>query len=269
MKNKLFILLLLLSVSYSASAQLEFLFSGEAGVAGSTVKTNELPVFLTSYNSVNSGLTQQFVMKQGMAKGNYYHFIAGIGEKQCMMTLGLGRYLVTTNPNEARYADGTGRNISTEIRDASTEVGVRFQKDKFVAGVQFVISIRTVSIYSEYVFADGSKSLGFDHTLNGVYDNSAFGPGLGFNFGYRLFPCVYLVAKADYIFRTAKKHPEYHQFDDLQDFRSGQNYLPRDLNMYINDPYNGIGNSISHDIRGLRFGIGLQICLATFEFEKD
>ncbi len=269
MKKNLFLLLLLLTVSATSRAQLGFLFSAEAGLAGSTVKTEELPVFLTSYNNVNSGLTQQFGMKQGMAKGNYYHFMLGIGGKECMMTLGLGRYLITTNPNEARYADGTGRNISTEIRDASTEVGIRFQKKKFVAGFQFVISIRTVSIYSEYVFADGSKSLGFDHTLNGVYDNFSFGPGFGINLGYKLLPCIYLVAKADYIFRTGKAHPEYRQYDDLQDFRQEQNYLPRDLNMYVTDPYNGTGNSISNDIRGLRFGIGLQFLLSTFEFEKE
>lgn len=264
MKNKLFLLLFLFAGTYSANAQLSFIFSSEAGFGGSTVKTKELPVFLASYNEVNTGLSKPFEMKQGMATGTYFHFMVGMGGEKTKMTLGFGRYLVTTSPNQARYADGTGRDISTEIKDASTEVGIRTDFKKLTVGFNLVISLRTVSIYSEYVFADGSKSMGFDHSLNGVYDNFSFGPGLGFNVGYQVLPKIYIVAKADYIFASDKSHPEYKQFMDLQDFRTFiPDYLPRDVNEYANNPFNGIDNSISNDIKGLRFGIGIQVCFST------
>lgn len=267
MKNKLFLLLFLSSLSFTAKAQLGFLLSGEIGLAGSTVKTEEIPVFLASYNEIYTGLSQKFEMKQGMATGNYFHFMVGMGSKECMATFGIGRYLMTTSANEARFSDGTGRDISTEIRDASTEFGIRFEQERFTAGFQFVLSLRTVSIYSKYVFADGSKSIGGEHTMNGVYEDLAFGPGLGMNLGFKLLPTVWLVAKADYVFRTGKSHPEYHQFDDGQYTRDLYYNLPRDVAEYISNPYNASENAISNDIRGLRFGVGLQICLSTFEFD--
>lgn len=268
MKNKLFLLLFLLSTSFTANAQLAFMCSFEGGFGGSTVKTNELPVFLASYNTENTGLTRSFEMKQGLATGKYFHFMIGMGGDITKMTLGFGRYLVTTSANEARYADGSGRDIRTEIKDASTEIGIRTDIKKLTVGFNMVISLRTVSIYSEYIFADGSKSMGFDHSLNGVYDNFNFGPGLGLNIGYRVLPYVYIVAKADYIFAVGKSHPEYHTFDDLQDFRTLMpDYLPRDVAEYSVNPFNGINNSISNDIHGLRFGVGIQICLSNQESE--
>jgi hypothetical protein len=268
MKNKLFFLLTLLSVSFTANAQLGFIFSVDAGFAGSTVKTAELPVFLTSYNEANaSGLTKQFGMKQGLATGRYFNFMLGMGGEITKMTLGFGRYLVSTPHNEARYADGSGRDIWTEVKDASTEVGIRTDFKRLSLGFQMILSLRTVSIYSQYVFPDDSRSLGFDHTLNGVYEDFNFGPGLGANVNVRVFRFLYVTAKADYIFTVGKSHPEYHQFDDLQDFRTSQNYLPRDVNMYVTDPYNSTGNSISNDIHGLRFAFGVQFYFNSFDFE--
>jgi hypothetical protein len=268
MRNRFILSFILLALPFAGSAQLGFLFSFEGGVGGSTVKTNELPIFLGSYNDVYSqaGLVKKFDLKPGMAKGSYFHFMVGMGGEITKMTVGFGRYVINTPHNEARFSNGEGRDIWTEIKDASTEVGIRSDFGKFTAGFQFVLSLRTVSIYSQYVFIDNSRSIGAEHTLNGVYAQFNFGPGLGINFGYRIVKYVYIVAKADYIFSVGKSHPEYRQYEDLQDFRD-IDYLPRDVNEYYANPFNGTENSISNDVHGLRFGVGLQLYLSSFGLE--
>jgi hypothetical protein len=269
MRNTIILSFFLLVLPFSGKAQLGFLVSFEGGVAGSTVKSDELPVFLTSYNAyfASAGLSKPFEMKQGLATGKYFNFMVGMGGEITKMTLGFGRYVVSTPHNEARFTNGVGRDIWTEIKDASTEVGIRSDFKKLTIGFQFVLSLRTVSIYSQRVYADDSRSIGNENVMNGVYEDFTFGPGLGANIGYRVLPHLYIVAKADYVFRVGKSHPEYHQFDDLQDFRNSQNYLPRDVTEYYVNPYNGSNNSISNDIRGLRFGLGIQLYFSTFDLE--
>lgn len=266
MRNSIILSFFLLALPFGANAQVGFLASFEGGFAGSTVKTDELPVFLTSYNEyfASSGLSKPFAMDQGLATGRYFHFMVGFGGEITKVTLGFGQYLVKTPYNEARFSNGVGRDIRTEIKDASTEVGVRTDFKRFTAGMQFVLSLRTVSIYSYRAYNDGSHSIGAENVMNGVYEDFNFGPGIGLNVGYRILPYTYLVAKADYVFTVGKSHPEYHQFDDLQDFRDSQNYLPRNVTEYYANPFNGSNNSISNDIRGLRFGLGIQICFSSF-----
>jgi hypothetical protein len=263
MKKNLFVFLLFV-LPFAAKAQLGFLFSIEGGFAGSTVKTEELPVFLNAYNQANAsqGLTQPFELKAGLATGRFFGFTIGMGGKQCKATLVIDRYLMKTGRNEARFAGGEGRDIWTEIKETSSEVGIQFMTGKFTAGFDMVLSLRYVSIYSQYVFRDGSKSFGSDHTLNGVFEDLTFGPGLGFNVGYKVTPYLLAYAKADYIFRATKQHPEYHQYNDLQLFKD-IDYLPRDFAEYTNNPFNGSDNSISNDVRGLRFNFGIAFLLDT------
>lgn len=259
---------LLLFTASIANAQLFFLASAEGGYAGSTVKTDELPIFLNTYNTANaSGLSKPFEMNSGMASGRYFHFMLGMGGA-AKVTLGFGQYLVHTPHNEARFTAGDGRDVWVEIKDASTETGFRFDKGRFTCGFQFDILIRTVSIYSQYVFQDGSRSFAAEHQLNGVFSDNRLGVGTGANIGFRLFRYVYLVAKCDYVFHTDKSHPEYHDFMDLNYFKSTTpDYLPRDMTEYVNNPWNGSGNSISNDIHGLRFGFGIQVLFSTGEDE--
>ncbi|MDQ3111094.1 MAG: hypothetical protein M3R17_14470, partial [Bacteroidota bacterium] len=202
--------------------------------------------------------TQPFKLKTGIATGRYFGFTFGMGGPECKMTLIIDRYLMKSGHNEARFANGQGRDMWTEIKETSSEVGVQFNKGKITAGFEFVLSLRYVSIYSQYIFPDGSTSFGSDHTLNGVFEDLTFGPGLGINVGYKILPFLAFTVKSDYIFRVAKKHPEYHQYSDLQLFKD-IDYLPRDFSNYNN--YSGSGNSISNDVSGLRFSFGIQFLL--------
>jgi hypothetical protein len=265
-KEKLILFLLLISIT-SLKAQLAIVGSVEGGFAGTTLKTDELPIFINSYNTYNSnGLTTPFKLDVGMATGRYFHIMAGIGGDITKATVGFGQYLVRTPFNEARFSNGEGRDISVEVKDASTETGINFGVGRFTAGFQFDMILRTVSIYSEYIFPDGSRSLCLDHTLNGIFTSNRLQVGTGVNIGFRIIKHVFIVAKCDYVFQTDKSHPEYHQYQDLQQFKTfTPDYLPRDMNDYVNNPFNSVENSISNDIRGLRFGFGIQVSLAHTE----
>jgi hypothetical protein len=267
MKKIKLLSILLVVASFQLKAQLSFCGFVDAGYAGSAIKTDEFPIFLNSYNNYQTGLSQKFDVKPGMAHGKYINFGIGIGGK-AKFTIAFGRYLVQTPHMEARYTNGEGRDLWVELKDASTETGMRFDLGRFTTGFQFDMELRTVSVYSQYVFPDDSRSFGFDHTLNGVFSNNRLQVGVGANIGFRVLPHLYLVAKCDYIFQTDKSHPEYHQYEDLQDFKTfTPDYLPRDMAEYINNPFNSTENSISNDVRGLRFGFGIQFMFATNEDE--
>jgi hypothetical protein len=262
MKKKI-IFLLIAAFPFAANAQLGVLFSVEGGFAGSTIKSDQVPAFLTAYNANNAapGFTQPFEVKNGLATGKFLGFSLGIGGAKCKSLLIIDWYKMSTPKNEARFSNGYGRNVWTEIKETSSEVGVNFYPGKFVAGFEMVLSLRTNSIYSEYVFPDGSTSMGSDHDLNGVYDELTFGPGLGINIGYKILPWLVATAKTDYIFGVNKQHPEYHQFSDLQNFKTIEN-LPMDFSSSA-----GSDNAVYDDIKGLRFGFGLTILLTTDEKE--
>lgn len=265
MKKASLLLFLLALSSFEMKAQLVLAFHADAGYAGSTIKTDELPIFLASYNSYNSaGLTKAYALKPGMASGKYFDFGFGLGGEKCKMFVNFGQYLVRTPHLEARFNTGEGRDIWVELHDASTATEIRFDVGRFTTGFQLDMIIRNISIYSQYVFPDDSRSFGAEHALNGVYTSNRLQLGAGLSLGFRLVKGVYLIGKMDYVFQTDKSHPEYHQYEDLQDFRGmTQDYLPRDLAEYYNNPPNSTGNSISNDIRGLRFNFGLQIMLST------
>ncbi len=259
------LIILVAFLPFQIKAQLAFSFSADAGYAGSTVKSAELPIFLASYNGYNgSTMSTPFKMEQSAARGKYVNFAVGIGSSKGKFFLGFGRYLVRTPANEAKFNSGEARGISVELKDASTEMGYRFDAGRLTGGLQMDLILRTVSIYSEYVFPDGSRSLSADHMLNGVYTNFRLQIGLGANLGYKILPHLYVIGKCDYVFQTDKSHPEYHDFQDLQMFRD-VDYLPRDMAGYVANSWNSVGNSISNDIHGLRFGIGLQFMISNNE----
>ncbi|CAN5139070.1 hypothetical protein BH09BAC5_BH09BAC5_08960 [soil metagenome] len=262
MRKKL-LFILLTALPFCANAQLGFMLSVEGGFAGSTVNSKQIPAFLAGYNLNNAApeFTQPFKEKNGLAKGRYLGFTLGMGGAECKMALIIDFYKMSTPKNEARFSNGYGRNVWTEIKETSSEVGVNFYQGKFVAGFEFVISLRTNSIYSEYVFPDGSTSMGNDHSLNGIYSDLTFGPGIGINVGYKILPFLVATAKSDYIFGVSGQHPEYHQYSDLQNFKTIEN-LPQ---TYTTSP--GSGNAVYNDIKGLRFSFGLTFLLTTDDKE--
>jgi hypothetical protein len=263
MKNKL-ILFLLLNIPLCIRAQFALSFSAEGGFAGSTVKTEELPVFFGAYNNyyASSSLQKTFKTDIGMATGKYMHFVVGFGGEKCKSTIGFGRYLLNTPHDEVRFSNGEGRDVWLEIKEATSEVGLKFDLGRFTIGTQFDMVLRTNSIYSQYIFRDGSTSIGDEHVLNGVFSNNRLQVGFGGNLAFRVIKNVALIARFDYIMKTDDKHPGYHQYEDLQNWKD-IDYLPRDFNEYFNNPYNMTENSISNDVRGLRFGFGVQFYFAT------
>ncbi len=236
----------------------------EYGYSLCRYKGSELPVFLESYNAYYQplGLTTPFPTKLSIARGDYFKFGAGFGgDVQAVLDFAI--YKNETHPIEARFADGSGRNIWMGLRNSNTTIGIRFGGVGDVPlwmQIDMALCIQHTTIHSEYVFADGSRSMGMDHWLNGSFNDFTLAGGGGLTAGCRIIGPLNISAHANYIFNFGRATPEYHTYDDSQDFKIDiPSYLPRDMEKYISDPFNGIENSISNDVQGWRFTVALQL----------
>lgn len=250
----------------TAKADLEPIAYIECGYGMLRYKSDELPVFLASYNAYQN-VSQPFRMNIGAARGPYVKFGVGIGAT-CRMVLDFTIYKAKTPPLTARFADGTGRDIWAEHRLSNTIVGIRFGDTKevrFWGQFNINIAVQASSLYSAYVYADGSRSLGTERNLNGVYSNHNIAGGLGLAMGYRIIGPLGISIAVDRIgVFERKKSIEYHKYTDLNNVKPDMqpDYIPRDMAMYVSDPYNSIENSIGNDFRGwkitaaLTFSIG-------------
>lgn len=264
MRKNIYLLLFCFMLPMIGKAQLGFVGYAEYGYSMFKYKSDELSVFLSSYNSYYN-LAKPFELKLGAAKGTYLKFGIGIGGN-VKGVMDFTIYKAKTNPLEARFADGTGRDIWVEHRCSNTDIGVRFGGTKEVplwVQIDMDIAIQVTSIYSAYVYADGSRSLGIEKNLNGVYSDFVGVGGLGLTAGCRIYGPLGISISANYMFNLMRGTPEYHQYSDLNDVKPlmQPDYLPRDMGTYINDPYNGTGNSISNDFRGWKFTGGLVLSI--------
>lgn len=270
MKKKINWLLLAILLPVMVPAQLSFFGYAEYGYSFCNYKSEELNVFLDTYNNYQQaagGFTKGFDKKMGLAKGDYLKFGLGMGDR-VQMVLDFAIMKNKTNPMEARFSDGSGRDIQVEHRNSNTNVGIRFGgTDEIRVWGQFNmnICIQRTTIHSIYVFPDGSRSFGAEHSLNGSYDDNILTGGPGFTLGYKIFGPVHIYAQADYMFNGGRKTPQYHQYEDLNEFKDVNTFLPRDMNEYVSNPTNGTGNSISNDMRGWRFAAGIQVQLRKTE----
>lgn len=256
----------------TAKAEFEPIGYVEFGYAMLNYKTDELPVFLTSYNAYQN-VSQPFGMKLGAARGPYVKFGIGLGAT-CKMILDFTIYKAKTPPLSARFADGTGRDIWAEHRLSNTVVGVRFGDTKeFPAWAQFNVNVavQATSLYLAYVYPDGSRSLGTERNLNGVYSDFSIAGGFGVSAGCRIIGPLGVSIGIDRIgVYERRKASEYHQYIDLNNVKDlmTPDYIPRDMGMYVSDPYNSIENSIGNDFRGWKFTAALTFSIGNWEVNK-
>ncbi len=268
MKKYICSLVIICLLPLAGKSQLAFIGYAEYGYSFFKYKSNELQVFLKDYNETYPTLTTPFKMKMGVAKGSYYKFGVGMGSN-VMAILDLAIYEVTSNPLEARFADGSGRDIWTEHRNSNSVVGIRVggTKEKpFFFQFDLDVSIQQTYIYSAYVYPDGSRSLGNEKLLNGVYGDFVGMGGLGMTAGYRIIGPLAFNVSVNYMFNMMRGTPQYHQYTDLNDVKPDMapDYLPRDLDRYYTDPYT-TENSISNDWRGWKFNFGLVAMIGNWE----
>lgn len=261
--KKILLPLLAVFLPVLMTAQITFLGYAEYGYSLWNYKSEEIGVFFNAYNTYqqSAGLTKGFG-KLGPAKGDYLKFGLGFGGENTQMIIDFGILKAKTEPVEARFSDNSGRDIVVEQRNSNTNIGVRFGGSKEIpvwAQLNLNLGIQATTIHSIYVFPDGSRSFGADHSLNGSYDNFIITGGPGVTLGCRIIGPVNLCVTADYFFNGGRKQPEYHQFEDLNEFKGTNEFLPRDMNEYVNNPWNMTGNSISNDMRGFRFAFGIQV----------
>jgi hypothetical protein len=260
MRKSGFLFLLLILTAKLSVAQILIVPYIEVGYGMGSTKSKEVGIFLEAYNNyyASQGLTAPFDPDMGLAGGRFYHIGVAAGGEEFKAYMGMGQYKLTTRANEARFSNGVGRDIKVELKDFDCDVGFRAEKGPIVFGGQVDIILRNTSIYSWYVFKDGSKSLGGDHSLNGIYSDFNLGAGIGLTAGIKI-AVVYVLFKADYIGQIDQKsHPEYHQFHDFEYFTD--NYIPREIG---GSTYSD--NAISNDIKGWRFGISLEILLGEMD----
>ena len=236
----------------------------EYGYSISPYNSEQLKVFMTSYNDYYRP-DQPFSMNIPAAKGDYFKFGLGVGAG-VKGVFDFTIYKCKSSPLEARYANGTGRDVWYEIRNTTSNVGVRFGGTNNVP-VWFQVNINSmiqhITIGSAYVFADGSRSLGYDHSLNGLYTDFNLIFGLGIGAGWKIAGPVAVSGTIDYIGRgiDSKSHPEYHQYDDNQDINTSDRYIPQDLTAWTNGAF-ATENSIYNDFHGFRFTFGIQLMLS-------
>lgn len=257
-KNILLIFVLSFSVLGSVRAQLSAIGYLEFGYSIHKYKSDELQDFLSSYNAVNNPASP-FKMKIGAAKGTYLKFGLGIGGVT-KMVLDFTIYKGESNPLEARFANGSGRDIWFSVRNSNTNVGIRFGGTEDIPvwlQLNMNIGIQYITLNSAFVFPDGSRSLGYDHGLNGCYTDFNMVGAFGVAGGFRIVGPLAVTAAMDYFGRGLdyRKHPEYHIYSNNNDI-GGSDYFPRNVT-------NGAGsldNSLSNDFRGFQFTFGV-VCL--------
>lgn len=265
--TKKVLLSVLFLVSTVTVAQAQFVAMGyvEYGYSVLKFKSEELGVFLNSYNNYQPGLTQPFGLKIGAARGDYFKFGVGVGGENTKMIMDFTIYKVKTNALEARFADGSGRDIWAEQRSSLFNIGVRFGGSREVPvwiQLDMLMGIQVSSIYSAYVYPDGSRSLGIEKDLNGVYSSFVFSGGGGITAGCRIIGPLGVSVSLNYLGNGSMRRPDYHQYWDGNDVKENQpDYLPRDMAMYVSDPNNSIENSISNDFRGWKFTAGLTMSI--------
>lgn len=252
----------------TAKAEFEPIMFVEFGYGMLKYKSDELPVFLASYNSYQN-VSQPFQMNIGAARGPYMKFGVGVGAT-CKMILDFTIYKAKTSPLSARFADGTGRDIWAEHRLSNTVIGIRFggtKEIRFWGQFNMNIAVQSTSLYLAYVYADGSTSLGTERTLNGVYSDFQLAGGFGAAFGVRVLGPLSLSFSVDRIGTFERKNLQYHKYSDLNNVKDlmTPDYIPRDMATYISDPYNSTDNSIGNDFRGWKFTGGLIISIGDWE----
>jgi hypothetical protein len=263
-------LILLCSVIVMSTAMNAQIFGSayiEYGYGFFKYKSDQLLVFTDSYNSVNAP-AKPFGNKVGTAKGDFIKFGFGFGEQVGMM-IDFAIYKMESNPMSARFADGSGRDIWYQVRNSNTTVGIKFGGTReFPLWGQFNmnIAIQDVSLLTAYVFPDGSRSLGRDHALNGVYSDFNLIGGLGFSAGCKILGPLAVTASIDYTGRgiDSKSHPEYHEYSDNNDVGNSLGYIPRDVAAYNSGSY-ATENSIHNDFRGWNFTFGAVFILTSEE----
>jgi hypothetical protein len=189
-------------------------------------------------------------------------FGLGIGGPNCKMILDFGILKMMSDPMSARFTDKTGRDLSIGIRNSNTDIGIRFGGGEDVpvwAQFDMNIFILNYSIYSRAVFADGSTSIASDHWLNGIYDDNIMSGGVGVTLGCRIIGPLNVFAHFDIVPNFGKKQPEYHQFEDLVEFKQAFEYLPSDVASYNAGNNYASDNAISDDFVGKHFSFGIQL----------
>jgi hypothetical protein len=264
MKKMLIICCAGILLPFVSKAQFSFIGYAEAGYQIETTKSEQLLLFTKSYNDYETtqGLTTPFPDKIPAAHGTYMKFGLGIGGPACKMILDFGILKMETDPMSARFSDQTGRDISIGIRNSTTDVGIRFGgTDKFPVWGQFDMNIGILNyyIFSRFVFADGSRSLGAEHGLNGIYTDFTLAAGIGLTVGAHIYGPLNVFAHADILPNFNKQHPEYHEFEDLQEFKEVNQYLPNDMASYAAGNNYQSENGITDDFKGKHFSFGIQL----------
>ena len=263
--RKIQLLLFPIFLCATLSAQSMISFFGEVGYNAGFMHSKQLPIFYNGYNTYfqNSGLSKKFDTGKaiGMMNGEFYDFGIGIGTDSKFI-IGLQGFLLKSKPNQVRFTVNDGRDISVGMRMTNVEIGYRISSsDKLFFQLHANLGFGTYSVYSAYVCPDGSKSFGSEHVMNGIYSDFTGEAGGGFEFGFKLLPCTYLVFHCDYYKSlVSKKNGQYHDFQDLYLTKSNitENYLPVDYSAYLNQSLQGSENSIYNDIKGFKLSVGLQ-----------
>lgn len=225
-----------LGISLSASAQFSHGPTIHVGYQGSGIHPTDLNTFVSTFNTYYQGVipvplkSYSLFPSHGFNIGVGYRFFK---RERTAPSLYIGyAYAQTMTKNRAVFQNGIGYDFGLKMRDhlVYIEGGVGIKGRVFVnACADFLI--RKGTMRSATVYQDGTKSIGTEYDLNGMYTGStvAFAPGISigarvwhFFINGRLLYSIPMLKSTLYLTDYSVMRYRSHDF-------------PKDFGVFIND----------------------------------
>lgn len=206
------------------------------GYQASGTKTADLNRFVSSFNAYYHGVIPSPLSEYKMVQSHGYNVGGGYRylnrERTTFSFFGGYAFASAFNRNSATFANGIGMDFAHKMRDHQIflETGVGIKGVVFInACLDFMF--RKTSLRSATVYQDGTKSIGGEYDINGMYTGTtnAFAPGI--SVGGRVWN-FFLTGRVLYTLPFLKT-PLY--LTDYSAWRYRSHNFPQDFGEFIAD----------------------------------
>lgn len=189
----------------------------------------DLNSFIDSYNLMNAPSTTEPFNNFSMIPGHGLKISGGGWTKHAFYYFGFGRSYFS-QASEIKYGlQGHGIKMKIYMWDMFGDIGLKLGPVNL--GLTLSGHARRSVINSYSIYADGTKSLGYDNPLNGIYRSTLYMPvGFGAVLAFQ-YKFLKLEARVEKLHSFRNNYPEntYAYFDYTEAKSYGNEYLPRDV----------------------------------------
>ncbi len=268
---KLFILLCLPSaIATRLPAQAALVIAPHIGVQTEKFDQSGLNSFFTSWNefyTMGNGHAFDTIngfSQQGMDAGVNFIIYGDLDKSSFFLSYGLFRNKSTISRTSKIWSNRTNK-LTLSFRDI--EIPVQFGATigrRAMIGMNFDFLFRKARLDFETIYQDGTKSIGNEFDLNGVYKISVpdlfFGPALALRFGKFSIP-VSVTFPLKMFKNSDLPLTDY----DANRFRS--TYFPNDFQVWRDDVLgeNEENAIFQSELKGMKFMVGIEYRLITLK----